>query len=107
MPQPSECGPVWPPRRIRPAKLKQISVGTLAFMPRSSHMSRPYENSAWLSRGLLGQAPLIDRHAALLTITEDSSPGRPGQFRGAGGLSCCQGKRGLRGGHRRLDYMVL
>jgi len=28
---------VAPPRRINPAKLKQISVGTLAFIPSNSH----------------------------------------------------------------------
>ena len=37
MPQPSLCGPVAPPRRINPAKLKQISVGTLASIPSNSH----------------------------------------------------------------------
>ena len=37
MPHPSRCGPVAPPRRINPAKLKQISVGTLAFIPSNSH----------------------------------------------------------------------
>src|SRR6266478_5614185 len=37
MPQPSRCGPRSPPRRISPAKLKQISVGTFAFIPKSSH----------------------------------------------------------------------
>src|SRR6516165_6497365 len=37
MPQPSRCGPRSPPRRINPAKLKQISVGTLAFIPKSSY----------------------------------------------------------------------
>jgi hypothetical protein len=37
MPQPSRCGPVAPPRRINPAKLKQISVGTLASIPSNSH----------------------------------------------------------------------
>src|SRR4051794_39112821 len=38
MPHPSRCGPVAPPRRARPAKLKQMSVGTFALMPSSSHM---------------------------------------------------------------------
>src|SRR3990167_7453004 len=40
MPQPSRCGPVRPPRCIRPVKLKTISVGTLALMPSSSHMTQ-------------------------------------------------------------------
>ncbi len=30
-----------PPRRINPAKLKQISVGTLAFIPSNSHKLQP------------------------------------------------------------------
>src|SRR5690606_35089116 len=37
-PQPSQCGPVRPPRCISPEKLKQISVGTLALMPINSHI---------------------------------------------------------------------
>src|SRR5690554_3998831 len=38
MPQPSRWGPVPPPRWRKPVKLKQMSVGTLALMPKSSHM---------------------------------------------------------------------
>src|SRR3954469_3405494 len=38
MPQPSRGGPAAPPRRAKPAKLKRMSVGTLALMPSSSHM---------------------------------------------------------------------
>src|SRR5688500_8427129 len=44
MPQPSRWGPVPPPRCISPVKLKQMSVGTLALMPSSSHMAR---NGTW------------------------------------------------------------
>src|SRR5699024_2896303 len=38
MPQPSRCGPVRPPRCIKPVKLNTTSVGTLALIPSNSHI---------------------------------------------------------------------
>jgi hypothetical protein len=62
IPQPSRCGPVAPPRRINPAKLKQISVGTLESIPSNSHKSQVLLRSVcdrWQANGHIA-SPLRD-----------------------------------------------
>jgi hypothetical protein len=62
IPQPSRCGPVAPPRRINPAKLKRISVGTLESIPSNSHKPQALLRSVcdrWQANGHIA-SPLMD-----------------------------------------------
>src|SRR3954451_21586265 len=74
MPQPSRCGPVAPPRGAKPAKLKRMSVGTLALMPSSSHMPVVAPSPPFLA-SLLLPVRSRDGHGQVLRLV--GKPKRP------------------------------
>ena len=72
MPHPSRCGPVAPPRRINPAKLKQISVGTLAFIPSNSHKLQFLLTAITLSMKHISiKAPQAEATGRVILVEDD------------------------------------